>query len=142
MNELTPLSVGIASAIGTGLVTLIYKIFEKVIDAKLQEWGLLREDKRKIADDIIAICADGQEKQYRQAPDNEKKIYVILNQLESMESSILSEFVHFYNLWITTYTVSANGLESKETKEFIKELIKDTEKSRKILIKAVGIWKK
>jgi polyhydroxyalkanoate synthesis regulator phasin len=142
MNELTPLSVGIASAIGTGLVTLIYKIFEKVIDAKLQEWGLLREDKRKIADDIIAICADGQEKQYRQAPDNEKKIYVILNQLESMGSSILAEFVHFYNLWITTYTVSANGLESKETKEFIKELIKDTEKSRKILIKAVGIWKK
>ncbi|HYK08031.1 MAG TPA: hypothetical protein VEW42_00855 [Candidatus Eisenbacteria bacterium] len=142
MNQLTPLTVGIASAIGTGLITLIYKIFEKVIDAKLQQWGLLREDKRKIADDIIAICADGQEKEYRQAPENEKKIYVILNQLESMESSILSEFVHFYNLWITTYTVSANGSDTKDTREFIRELIKDTEKNRKALIKSVGIWKK
>lgn len=139
--QITALIVTIASALGTGLVTLLYKIFEDAIDLKLHQWGLISEDKRKIADEVIAICAEAQEKRYKEAPEDERQIHIILNQLESMQTDILVYFVDFYNNWITTYTVQTRA-ETKEAREFVLEMMRETEKSRKELIKAIGIWKK
>jgi hypothetical protein len=132
--------VTISSVLGTGFVTLIFKIFEKGIDAKLQEWGIVKADKRKIADSILSICAEGEEVRYKKAPENERAIYLILNQLESSQSPVLSYFVQFYNDWITTQTISEKA-ESNEAQEFTSEMMKETEISRKELVKAVGKWK-
>lgn len=139
--EIIALIVALASAFGTGFVTFFYSVFEDVIKAKLAEWGIYNENKRKLTDDIITICAEAQEKKYQKLPDDERRIYIILNQLETIQSPVLDDVTDFYNLWITTATV-ADYSDSKEHQEFVTEMIKATEKSRKKLIKSLASWKK
>src|SRR5579872_5719567 len=101
-TQLLALIVAIASAFGTGLAAFVYNVFEDMIKEKLNEWGLIKEDKRRLMQEIITICAEGQEKGYFQFPENERKIHILFNQLETMDSPVLPSLVLFYNNWITT----------------------------------------
>ena len=102
---------------------------------------MARWSKRKLANEILDLCAEAQEGDYKKLPENERKIHQLLNYLESIESHVFKLLVRFYNNWITATTV-ADKIDSKEEKEFLDELLNDTEKSRKQLVKAVGKWKK
>lgn len=139
-TQLLALIVAIAAAFGTGLASFVYNVFEDVIKEKLHEWGLIKEDRRRLIQEIITICAEGQEKGYLQLPESERKIHILFNQLESMDSPVLPSFIHFYNNWITTTTVSERADSPKE-KEFAKEMAKEADNSRKQLLKALKLWR-
>jgi hypothetical protein len=129
------------SAIGTFVSSLLFKFFENSIDSVFERWRFASADKRKLADEILEICAEGQVAKYRALPQDDLKIHRLLNTLESIESNVLDLFVHFYNNWVTTAIVYDRA-ETKDEQDFAQQLQQDTEKRRKDLVRAVGKWKK
>ncbi|MBA3723992.1 MAG: hypothetical protein H0W89_03825 [Candidatus Levybacteria bacterium] len=129
------------SAIGSFIANLLFKFFGNSIDALFERWRFANADMRKLANEILDLCAEAQSTKYRKLPDDEKKIHKLLNYLESIESNVLELLVGFYNNWVTTVIVLERA-ESKDEQTFAQQLVEDTEKRRKELVKAVGKWKK
>lgn len=129
------------SALGSFAANLLFKFFGNSIDSLFERWRFASADMRKLADEILDLCAEAQAVKYRKLPDDEKKIHKLLNYLESIESNVLDLLVGFYNNWVTTAIVLERA-ESKDEQAFAQQLIDDTEKRRKELVRAVGKWKK
>ncbi|HSA84361.1 MAG TPA: hypothetical protein VLF20_05775 [Patescibacteria group bacterium] len=130
-----------ASALGAFAANLLFKFFGNTIDSLFEKWRFVNADKRKLADEILDICAEAQAGNYQKLPENERKIYQLLTYLESIESNVQELLLHFYNNWITLTTI-IEKTDSKDAHDMRKILYNETEKSRKKLVRAVGKWKK
>jgi hypothetical protein len=129
------------SAVGSFLASLLFKFFSNSIDTLFERWRFASADKRKLADQILDICAEGQQSKFTKLPEDDRKIHQLLNYLESIESSILELLVRYYNNWVTTAIVTDRA-ETEDEEQFATQLQQDTEKYRRQLVRAVGKWKK
>lgn len=129
------------SAVGSFIANLLFKFFGNTIDALFEKWRFASADKRKLADDILNICAEGQQSKFTKLPEDDRKIHQILNYLESIESNVLDIFIRYYNNWITT-AITMERADTDEESQFALQLQQDTEKRRRQLVRAVGKWKK
>jgi hypothetical protein len=129
------------SAVGTFVANLLFKFFGNSIDSLFERWRFASADKRQLADKILDLCAEGQASTYSKLPEDDKKIHQLLNYLESIESNVFDVLLRFYNNWVTASIVLERA-ETKDEMAFAQQLVQDTEKRRKELVKAVGKWKK
>ncbi len=129
------------SAVGTFAANLLFKFFGNSIDALFERWRFANSDKRKLANKILDLCAEGQASKYRKLPEDDRKVHQLLNYLESIESNVLDLLVRFYNNWVTT-AIASERAETKDERLFAQQISEDTDKRRKELVKAVGKWKK
>ena len=130
-----------ASALGAFAANLLSKFFSKSLDSLFERWRFAHADKRKLADEILNICAEAQSDNYNKFPENERKIYQLLTYLESIESTTHELFNDFYTNWLSIASITQTA-DLKKAAPLLQELKTNTEKKRKKLVRAVGKWKK
>ncbi len=130
-----------ASALGGLAVKLLDVVWDNYVSEWFEKRKLSSSDKRAMADAIIKLCAEGNASEYKKLPEDEKSIYVLINQLESLGSPVSGKLAEFHSLWITVHTL-VEFADISEGRDFLNDMIKETDKQRKLLLRAVGKWKK
>lgn len=99
MNTDIILSVITGSVIGTGFVTLLYKILEKSFDEWLQRIRQKKLTKKELADETIKICVEGATSGYCVMPRSQEHIQYIAAQLDVHSDSLGKNLRSYLGLW-------------------------------------------
>jgi polyhydroxyalkanoate synthesis regulator phasin len=137
MFQLTPLTVAVASAAGTGFVALIYKIGEKIVDAVIAHKKLTLTDKRQLADEVIKICTEGDSHAYQEAQGSDRHILYIANQLGVFDKQAENDLRLYQSLWALAYGIIQRNTPGDT--EFYREL---EEKARAVSDRLLLLAKK
>lgn len=131
MFELTPITVAIAAAIGTATVTLIFKVFEKGIDTYFDKWKLNTLDKRQLAHEVIKIHTEGLNSEWYNQPSDYDKYMLTANEIEG------------FDVKQESFTSPENPVkQTKEDKEFCKQLREEAQGLGDHILKTAHKWKR
>lgn len=139
-SQLTPITIAIASAAGTGFFTLIYKIIEKVLDNLITHRKLISTDKRELADELIKICTEGDRKGFQKRANDGQHILYIANQLGIFDENTEKDLREYQLLW--ELAAGAIQRNAQGDLEFYRELETKARAKSDSLLKLARRWKK
>lgn len=82
------------------IATIITKFGSKFIDEYFSEREARCKKKRKLADEIIAICTEGSTVAYNAMPGSQRHIHYIASQVEGLDKTIADDLRKYLGLWV------------------------------------------
>lgn len=149
MNIDIILSVITGSVVGTGFVTLLYKVLEKSFDEWLQAIRQKKLSKKELADETIKICVEGATSGYCNMPRNQEHIQYIAAQLNVHSDSLGNNLKSYLGLWalcaLRQKPTAGDFILAQPSREDFK-FCQDLQKQAKIvedeILEEVKKWKK
>lgn len=99
LNSLTTTNIIIGSAAGSGIITIIFKIIEKLWDRHIDHEKLIYTDKRQLADALIKICAEGDRKHFQKNAKDGQNIVYVANQIAIFDEISGKDLLEYQILW-------------------------------------------
>lgn len=81
-------------------LTLITKFGSKFIDEYFNKREAVQNKKRKLAEEVIAICTEGSTAGYNVMPGSQRHIHYIASQVEGLDKSIADDIRRYLGLWV------------------------------------------
>lgn len=81
-------------------LTLITKFGSKFINEYFNKQEAVQKKKRRLAEEVIAICTEGSTVAYNVMPGSQRHIHYIASQIEGLDKSIADDIRRYLGLWV------------------------------------------